>query len=182
MRTSKVLAMLIRASFIVAAALTIAFSVPAQDELNPHPANRAELLAAVDRADQLVVYNDKVEPEENKQDVLYSSLRRTDISQLKQSLVIEPPTEWFRCACLPMLEIKLLRKGKEIGVISIFDELTIEFSGWSGDARIADREKLLRWFDLRGITAPRHAIEAKDASERADASAAKRWLAGMPPD
>jgi hypothetical protein len=178
MGTSKVLAMLIRASFIVAAALTIAFSVCAQDELNPHPANRAELLAAVDRADQLVVCNSKVE----KQNVLYSSLRRTDISQLKQSLVIEQPTEWFRCACLPILEIKLLRKGKEIGAISVFDELTIEFSGWSGDARIADREKLLRWFDLRGITEPRRAIEAQDARERADASAAKRWLAAMPPD
>jgi len=107
-------------------------------------------------------------------------MKRKDISQLRQALVIEPPKEWFRCACLPMLEIKLYRKGKEIGVISVFDELTIEFSGWSGDARISGREKVLGWFDARGITGPRSAIETELGRERADDIAAQRWLAGMP--
>lgn len=147
MRTSSMLPKLARAVFFATAALAIGLSVSAQDELNPHPASPAELLAAVDRADKLVVYNYEIEAEKQNQDILYSSSRLKDISELRQSLIIEPPKEWFRCACLPVLDIKLYRKGKEIGVVSLFGELTAEFSGWSGDVRIADREKLLRWFD-----------------------------------
>jgi len=167
----------------VTVAFTSFFSVYAQqDDLNPHPANPSELLAAIDHADKLVVYNFNFGAEQNKRQILYSSLNRKDISELKQSLIVEPPTEWFRCACMPMLEIELSRRGKEIRVISVFDELTIEFSGWSGDARISNREKLLRWFDARGITGPRRVAKAEAARERADAVAAERWLAGMPHD
>lgn len=182
MRTSSILPKLARAGCIASVALVIGLPVSAQDELNPHPANPAELLAAVDRADKIVVYNYDAEAEDQNRDILYSSLRLKDISELRQSLVIEPPKEWFRCACFPMLEIKLYRQGKEIGVVSVFDELTIEFSGWSGDVRIADREKLLRWFDAREIKGPRRAIEAELASERADDIVAQRWLAAMPPE
>jgi hypothetical protein len=168
---------------VATVAFTSAFSVYSQqDELNSHPANGPELLAAIDRADKLVVYNFSFGTEKNKREILYSSLKRRDISELERSLIIEPPAEWFRCACLPMLEIELSRRGKEIGVISVFDELTIEFSGWSGDARIADREKLVRWFDVRGIAGPHRAVNAAAARERADAIAAERWLAGMPQD
>jgi len=170
------------ASLVATAALCTGLTVPAQDVVNPHPAEVAELLAAVDRADKLAVYNYAFKAEHQNQTILYSSSRRKDISQLKQSLVIEPPKEWFRCACAPMLEIRLYRKGKELGVISLFDQLTIEFSEWSGDARIADQEKLLRWFDVRGLTGPRRAIETDQARERARAIAAERWLAGMPRD
>jgi len=173
---SSILPKLTRAGVFASAALVISLSVSAQDELNPHPANPPELLAAVERADKLVVYDYGVEKG------VYSSLEHKDISELRQSLVFDPPQEWFRCACFPMLEIKLYRKGKEIGVISLFDELTIEFSGWSGDARILDREKLLRWFDARRIKGPRDAIEAELESERVDAILAQRWLAAMPAD
>jgi hypothetical protein len=168
---------------VVSIAFSSAFPMyTRQTELNPHPVNGSELLAAIDRADKVVVYNSSFGTKENKRDVLYSSLKRRDISALERSLIIEPPTEWFRCACLPMLEIELSRRGKEIGVISIFDELTIEFSGWSGDARIADREKLLRWFDERGITRAHRVVKAAAAREKADAVAAERWLTGMPQD
>jgi hypothetical protein len=170
------------ASVFITVAFGSAFAVYAQqDELNPHPANPSELLAAIDHADKLVVYNFYLGAKD-KREILYSSLKRKDISQFKESLIIEPPTEWFRCACLPTLEIELSRRGKEIGVISVFEELTLEFSGWSGDARISDQEKLLRWFDARGITGPRRAAQAEAERERADAIAAERWLAGMPQD
>ena len=183
MGTSRLRAGLVRASIVVTVAFTFVFSVYAQkDELNPHPANPPELIAAIDHADKLVVYNFNFGVKEDKREILYSSMKRKDISQLKESLIIEPPTEWFRCACMPMLEIQLSQSGKEIGVISVFDELTIEFSGWSGDARVADREKLLEWFDARGITGPHRAVSAAAAREKADAIAAERWLAGMPHD
>jgi hypothetical protein len=182
MGINPILPRLARAGFLASAALAIGLSVSAQDEINPHPANTAELFAAVDRADKLVVYNYGAEKDEQSRDILYSSLKPKDISELRHSIVFEPPKQWFRCACFPMLEIKLYRKGKEIGVISLFDEFTIEFSGWTGDARISDQEKLLRWFDARGIKGPRDTIEAQRESEREDAIFAQRWLAAMPPD
>lgn len=168
---------------VVAVAFASISSVFAQqDELNLHPANPSELLAAINDADKLVVYNFNFGAKEDKREILYSSMKRRDISQLKDSLIIEPPAEWFRCACMPMLEIELSRRGKEIGVISVFDELTIEFSGWSGDARVANREKLLNWFDGRRIAGPRRAAKMEAAHESANAIAAERWLAGMPHD
>src|SRR5215472_13556373 len=183
MGTSWLRVCLVRASMVVTVAFTSVSSVYAQqDEVNPHPANPSELLAAIGDADKLVVYNFNFGAKKDKQEILYSSIKHKDISQLKDSLIIEPPAEWFRCACMPMLEIELSRRGKEIGVISVFDELTIEFSGWSGDARIADREKLLNWFDVRGIAGPRRAAKAEVAREKADEIAAQRWLAAMPPD
>lgn len=182
MGISSLLPKLTRAGFLASAALALSLSVSAQDNINPHPANPAELFAAVDRADKLVVFNFSPDADAQSRDILYSSFKPKDISELRHSFVFEPPNEWFRCACFPMLEIRLYRKGKEIGVISVFDELTIEFSGWTGDARISDREKLLRWFDARRIKGPRDAIEAQLESEREDAIVAQRWLAAMPPD
>jgi hypothetical protein len=49
-----------------------------------------------------------------------------------------------------------------------------------GDARPADREKMLRWFDARGINAPRRAVGEQQAREKADSVAPARWLAVMP--
>jgi hypothetical protein len=58
METSRARAWLVRASMVATVAFTSAFSVYSQqDELNPHPANGSELLAAIDHADKLVVYN-----------------------------------------------------------------------------------------------------------------------------
>jgi len=56
MRKSPILFRLALASFFVIGALTVGLSISAQDELNSHPANPAGPLAAVDRADKLVVY------------------------------------------------------------------------------------------------------------------------------
>jgi hypothetical protein len=54
-----------------------------QDELNPHPANGSELLAAINRADKLVVYISSLASERKKREILYSSLKRRDISELE---------------------------------------------------------------------------------------------------
>ena len=176
-----IMAKLSRSVFFAGLVLLISSSVSAQDETNSRPANPAELLAAVDRADKIVVYNYNVGADDRNRKSLYSSSERKDIQEFKQALIIEPPKEWFRCACLPMLEIELYRQGKQTGLVSLFEALTLGFSGWSGDVRIADQEKLLRWFDARGVTRPRKAVEAQNANERADAIAEQRWLDGMPP-
>jgi hypothetical protein len=172
MITSRLRVRLIEASIIVTLVSAFPCALAAhQDDLNPHPVNSAELLTAVGRADKIVVYNFSIDGGPKNRDILFSSRKPSDIAELRRSLVIEPPAGWYRCACLPTLEIELSRQGKSIGVISFFEELSLEFSGWTADAHVADTERLLQWFDARGIKRPRQMVDA-DASER--------WFAAMP--
>src|ERR1700722_14393047 len=68
-----VMAKLSRSVFFAALVLLISSSVSAQDETNSRPANPAELLAAVDRADKIVVYNYNVGADDRNRKSLYSS-------------------------------------------------------------------------------------------------------------
>jgi hypothetical protein len=149
-----------------------------------HSVRPTELSITIGHADAIVVYDSTPAISRDGTDVpsriLYSSAAPKDISELGQAIVVEPPRNWFRCACYPPIEIVLSRSGKEIGVISVYEELTIGFSRWSGDARIASQERLLKWFDARGITAPRRAIEQMRARERTERAASERWLSAMP--
>jgi hypothetical protein len=78
------------------------------------------------------------------------------------------------------MEIKLSRRGKELGLIGIQEDLTVSFSRWSGHARPADREKLLQWFDARGITELRRGAEQLAADEKARRLASERWRSAIP--
>lgn len=186
MRPSQAEARLIRVGFVCVTLLFAVSALSADDKEKTHPARPKELLTAIGHADKIVVYDGTpfsyVDGEKATPRILYSSVSPKDILELKQSIVIEPPKEWFRCACYPPIEITLSRTGKEIGIISVFEGLTIGFSEWSGDVRLTDREKLLRWFDVRGIPGPRDAIEKQQARDKADSIAADRWLAAMPSD
>ena len=71
---------------------------------NNHPVKLAELLTLIERADRVVVYSDRR--------TLYSSSSATDIADLRSAISISPPEAWFRCACIPSLEIRLSRKDK----------------------------------------------------------------------
>lgn len=156
----------------------------AGEEVSTHPVRPAELGITIGHADTIVVYDStpaiSTDGTEVPSRILYSSVARKDISELRQAIVVEPPRSWFRCACYPPIEIVLSRAGKELAVISVYEELTIGFSRWSGDARIVSQEKLLKWFDARGISGPRRAIEQMRASEAAEHAASERWLSAMP--
>jgi hypothetical protein len=149
-----------------------------------HAVKPAELLAAIGQADKIVVSDSApgayVGGGSAPPRVLYSSASPRDISELREAIAIEPPKGWFRCACIPPIEIILSRSGKEFGVISVQEDLTIGFSRWSRDARSADQEKLLQWFDARGITGPRRGVEGIRAREKADRLASERWLSATP--
>jgi hypothetical protein len=100
---------------------------------------------------------------------------------LKSAINVNPPEEWFRCACIPSLEIRLSRKDKEIGTILVYpDGLPIGFEPWSSDARISDREKWLAWFDARKIPGPRRGIEEAEVREKTDQANEARWTGAMP--
>lgn len=80
MGISSLLPKLTRAGFLASAALALSLSISAQDNINPHPANPAELFAAVDRADKLVVFNFSPDADAQSRDILYSSFKPKDIS------------------------------------------------------------------------------------------------------
>jgi hypothetical protein len=80
-------------------------TVPASQKEKTHPVQATALLAAIRKADKIVVHDGsllvyeggKVAP----QRIIYSSDNPQDISELRESITIEPPNGWFRCACIP---------------------------------------------------------------------------------
>src|SRR5258706_9965806 len=166
---------------ICLAPLGAARAVPANPKEKTHLVKAAELISTIREADKIVVYDSRfaIYGDEVPSHI-YSSENPQDISELRESIAIEPPNGWFRCACIPPVDIILSRRGRQIGVISVQENLTIGFSHWSGDARIADKEKFLHWFDVRGITGPRRGIDRISAEENADRVASDRWIRAMP--
>jgi len=158
----------------------------AHGDEKPHPARPRELLAAIDEANKIVVYDAMpvISMGQGSPPAvpLYSSEDRSDISALHDSLVMEKPRAWFRCACIPEVDIELWQKKHLIGVISYYNESTLGFSRWSGDIRLADGERIVKWFDARGISGPRRILEEDQARDEADKVAAARWLDAMPSD
>jgi hypothetical protein len=147
----------------------------AGEKPTPHPVRPAELQLLIGRADRVVVYGNGT-----PYSAVYSSANPKDLLELQEALAVQSPKSWFRCACYPELQVELSRKGKELGVIEIEENLTIGFSQWSGDARPANRWRLLQWFDARGIQGPRRSYDRNLAIRKADRLASRRWLSGMP--
>ena len=150
-----------------------------------HRVKPEEISALIQAADKIVVYGvgyavaDHVNPSPGHA-VLYTSSDPKDISELKAALTIEVPKDWFRCACMPSIEIVLFRKGKNLGFISVYEGQVIGFSPWSSDARIQDVEKWLGWFDARKISGPRQEVQLERDQEEASRIAENRWMKAMP--
>jgi hypothetical protein len=181
---SWIITMRIRLALTCATLLLAVSSGSADKREKTHPVQAEELLAVIGQADKIVVYHST--PAANlggggaPPKSLYSSTSLRDISELREAITVEHPKGWFRCACVPPIEIMLSRRGTELGVISVQEDLTIGFSRWSGDAKPADQERLLQWFDARGILGPRRGIERILAQEKSDRLASERWLSAMP--
>lgn len=115
----------------------------ASEKEKHHRVKPEEISALIQAADKIVVYGvgyavaDHVNPSPGHA-VLYTSSDPRDISELKAALTIEVPKDWFRCACMPSMEIVLFRKDKNLGFISVYEGQMIGFSPWSSDARIQD--------------------------------------------
>jgi hypothetical protein len=124
--------MRIRFALTCATLLLAVWSESADNREKTHAVKPAELLAAVGKADKIVVSDSTpgadVGGGSATPRILYSSASPRDISELREAIAIEPPKNWFRCACIPPIEITLSRSGKELGVISVQEDLTIGFS------------------------------------------------------
>jgi hypothetical protein len=63
---------------------------------------------------------------------------------------------------------------------SFFLGTFVDATIWSHQARVLDEEKLLRWFDARGIHGPRRESNERRAEAAVDAANNERWMKAMP--
>lgn len=166
--------LLIQAVFGYSALLSCSSLLAAYQDQKGHPVKPTELLVAVGQADRIQVYSGI------PRKILYTSMKPEDIPELRRAIAVRPPNGWFRCACVPAMDIVLARGVNDLGVISVNDDLTIGFSRRSGDAKPAKPDELLRWFDARGMTGLRARVEELRSIEQNDRVADERWLKALP--
>jgi hypothetical protein len=141
------------------------------------PVRLKDLETLIDRADRLEVYDLRTL---SAAQLVYSSSNPEDLSELKAAIVIQPPREWFRCSCMPSTDIRLFRNNKEIGTVSVYEGIIIEFPGWASHARIQDKERWFKWLDARNVHGPREEAERNEQTLRENEAAEVRWKNAMP--
>ncbi len=149
-----------------------------------HPVNPTELRVALSRSDKVIVFDGTpalyVDGGQAPQPILYSSDSAKDIRELRDAFSVQTPDEWFMCACAPIVDVALFRNGQRIGLISIYEGIAVGFNDWDGNAWPIDQEKLLRWFDRRGVTEPRRTVELQREQEATSAKASEQWSKAIP--
>lgn len=112
--------------------------------------------------------------------ILFESTDKKDLEDLWESLVLEPPSEWFHCMCDGTPAIYVYDRDCERVVLTNHHGKSIRCSLWDGDVRISDTEKWLSWFDERRISGPRQEVEAMRAQQTRHNKDWEKWLAAMP--
>jgi hypothetical protein len=141
----------------------------AQEPVDPH-----RVSAVLQAADRVVV----VEDEHSSRRVLLDSTDRVGIESLREALVVA--AEDGVCACLPTLHIRVYRGVEETASFGYLGD-RLHSSLWSGDAKLANAEALLTWFDAHGIRGPRKEAQERDARVRQSVESERRWVEAMPP-
>ncbi len=166
-------------ALVVTASSALAHQESDQKERDDHPVKPEELLALIGQADKVMVYH-KARIENAT--LLYSSKNARVISGLKAAMAVEPVLNETRyiCLCIGSPEIRLFRRQKELVRFSFFLGTFVEATIWSHRARILDEEKMLHWFDARGIHGPRRDSNERGAEAAADVANIERWMKAMP--
>lgn len=136
-----------------------------------------DLARLIDRADKVVVSDTPWE----KAKVLYESADRKDLDALKAALKVTAPDRPLHCMCDGTPAIDLYAKGERIGRLTNHHAVLVRCDLWKSDARLADPEPLLRWFDARKVRGPRAEYDEARRLEKAAAEDERKWLAAMPP-
>jgi hypothetical protein len=156
--------------------------VPLSGSVSAAPAAVADvkpedLARLIDRADKVVVSDTPRE----KAKVLYESADRKDLDALKAALKVTIPDRPLHCMCDGTPAIDLYAKGERIGRLTNHHALLVRCDLWKSDARLADPEPLLRWFEARKVPGPRAEYDEARRLEKAAAADERKWLAAMPP-
>jgi hypothetical protein len=135
------------------------------------------LLTLIDRADRIEVYDLRSLKSAR---LVYSSSDRKDLSELKAAIVVEEPRDWFRCSCMPSAYIRFLRNKKQIGVLSIYEGIIVEYPDWASHARVKDQERWFQWLDERKVSWPHEEADREAQEQKRYEAAEARWTAAMP--
>ncbi|KAF7781179.1 hypothetical protein PRUB_b0321 [Pseudoalteromonas rubra] len=138
------------------------------------PVNLKQLHQIIEQAERLVV-KDPINAL-----VQFESEKREDLSALKNSLVIERPETERLCLCVGNPVIYFYKGDKELGALSYISGNYLRFSHWSSDASVVDTDKLLTWFDDRGMPWPRQMFDKQRKEQVQNQKNEQRWLGAMP--
>jgi len=135
------------------------------------------MLATISSSDRIAVFYTNGMDEERQ---VFSSSSPNDIATLRDAIQVDLPKGWFRCACIPSTMIYFYQGKKTLGSLAVYSGDDLNFSSWSGDAKISNTEPWFAWFDRHGIKRPRKEYEAENALEEASQRAVERWVKAMP--
>lgn len=141
-------------------------------------ANNESLNAVLSATDRIVVFDT---PLADSRKVLFESKSRKDIDELQKAIEIVPPERWHHCMCIGGPALQFWRGEVLLMEATVHHGQSLRTSLWSSDADFANQERLLAWFDARGMSGPRYEVEeAKQRSEEF-AQHLRRWSAAAPP-
>jgi hypothetical protein len=164
--------------FVLLTACLATTSIAAQQERPPDQNDLNKLFDAISKADRVAVF--RVDEGTEAENLIYSSSKPKDLIAFRTAIRVEPPKEWFRCACTATTIIRLYKKGQALGSLEIYTGADVYFSAWQGDAMIANPEPWFNWLDQRSISWPRAEYNREMAGEKAEREAEERWVKTMP--
>ncbi|TBR19326.1 hypothetical protein EPO15_14345 [bacterium] len=140
------------------------------------PSNLGRLIGVATR---LEVYADTDKPPYNAR--IYASASQRDLDELRAALTVERPREFRHCMCDGDPRIRLYLGPVPLGEISIQHGLDVRCQTlWLSDAPLPDPELLFRWFDARGMTAPRKDFVRDRENDRKWKLNRENWIAAAP--
>lgn len=125
------------------------------DEDNFRPVVPEEFDALIRKADRVVV----LEPWMQGPKVFYESEKQADIVELAESIQVRRPESEFVCACCGGPQLRLFKGSELLVCISHHHGYSVACDLWTSHAPLVEPDKLLDWFDKRGIDGPRRELE-----------------------
>lgn len=146
------------------------------DEGNYRPVMPDKFQETIRRADRLEV----TKPGIQGPVVLYESDKAVDIAELAESLQVYRPDSEFMCACAGWPHIYLYKDGEQLLSVAHHHGVSVYCPLWTSHAPLAEPDKLLDWFDKRGVDGPRKELEEAEEQRRQQEKDKERWHRAMP--
>lgn len=137
------------------------------------PEKLAELIKTADR---LVVKESPI----GDSALLFESPDQSDIEALARCLVVQIPEEGVHCMCDGAPAILLYRGDEQVLELTNHHGASVRCSLWDSDVIVANPEKWISWFDVRGMNGPRRELEALQIQEAELQRSWRKWASAMP--
>lgn len=143
--------------------------------------NASALADAVASAELVRVYDGGLSGDRPLEPVPVLTVDAADqVAELRSMVDVAEVTDGH-CMCLGDSALEFLAGGSRLAIVGLHHLRHVRWSGWDGDARLADGPGLAAWLAQRGYGAPLARADA-DAQRRAQALVDEAdWLAAAPP-